>query len=55
MLNLFSAGKSYEEIAAEMNLKNEVYARRKKYLSKEALLSLLKEDREYQENFLLKK
>jgi RNA polymerase sigma factor (sigma-70 family) len=55
VLILFSAGKSYEEIASEMNLKNEVYARRKKYLSKEALLSLLKEDREYQENFLLKK
>jgi RNA polymerase sigma factor (sigma-70 family) len=51
VLNLYSAGKSYEEIASEMNLKNEVYARRKKYLSKEALLALLKEDREYQENF----
>jgi RNA polymerase sigma factor (sigma-70 family) len=55
VLNMFAAGKSYEEIAVEMNLKNEEYARRKKYLSKETLLSLLKEDREYQENFLLKK
>jgi len=55
ILTLFSAGKSYEEIAVEMNLKNEDYARRKKYLSKEALLSLMKKDPEYQENFLLKK
>jgi hypothetical protein len=49
VLNLFSEGHSYEEIAAELNLKNEVYARRKKYLSKEALLNLVKEDPEYQE------
>jgi len=55
ILSLFSAGKSYEEIAVEMNLKNEDYARRKKYLSKETLLSLMKEDPEYQENFLLKR
>jgi RNA polymerase sigma factor (sigma-70 family) len=55
VLNLFAAGKSYEEIAVEMNLKSEEYARRKKYLSKEALLSLMKDDPEYQENFLLKK
>jgi hypothetical protein len=32
-----------------MNLKNGVYARRKKYLSKEALIELVKEDPEYQE------
>ncbi|MGC1390674.1 MAG: sigma-70 family RNA polymerase sigma factor [Bacteroidales bacterium] len=49
VLNLFSEGHSYEEIAADLNLKNEVYARRKKYLSKEALLNLVKEDPEYQE------
>lgn len=55
VLNLFSAGRSYEEIAVEMNLKNEGYARRKKYLSKEALLTLMKEDPEYQENFFLSK
>jgi RNA polymerase sigma factor (sigma-70 family) len=55
VLTLYSAGKSYEEIAIEMNLKSEDYARRKKYLSKEALLTLMKEDPEYQENFLLKK
>ncbi len=49
VLNLFSEGHTYEEIAEKMNLKNEVYARRKKYLSKEALLDLVKEDPEYQE------
>ena len=49
VLNLFSEGHSYEEIAFMMDLKNEVYARRKKYLSKEALLELVREDTEYQE------
>jgi hypothetical protein len=49
VLNLFSDGLSYEEIAVKLNLKNEVYARRKKYLCKEALLELIKEDPEYQE------
>jgi len=49
VLNLFSEGHSYEEIALMMDLKNEVYARRKKYLSKEALLELVREDPEYQE------
>ncbi len=37
ILTLFSEGFSYAEIATKMNLKNETYARRKKYLSKEAL------------------
>lgn len=49
VLRLFSEGRSYEDIATEMNLKNENYARRKKYLSKETLLELLKNDTEYQE------
>jgi RNA polymerase sigma factor (sigma-70 family) len=48
IINLFSAGRSYEEIAKEMGYKNEEYARRKKYLSKEALLELMKKDPEYQ-------
>jgi RNA polymerase sigma factor (sigma-70 family) len=51
VLNLFSEGDSYEVIAEKMNLKNEVYARRKKYLCKEILLELVKEDPEYQEYF----
>jgi RNA polymerase sigma factor (sigma-70 family) len=49
VLSLYSEGYSYEEIAVKMNLKNETYARRKKYLSKEALLELVKSDPEYQE------
>ncbi len=55
ILNLFSEGNSYEEIAVKMNLKNEIYARRKKYLCKEALLDLVKEDPEYQEYLRLLK
>ena len=49
VLNLFSDGHTYAEIAIRMNLKNEVYARRKKYLSKEELLEKVKTDPEYQE------
>jgi RNA polymerase sigma factor (sigma-70 family) len=48
ILNLFSDGISYDDIAVKMNLKNETYARRKKYLSKESLLELVREDPEYQ-------
>lgn len=55
VLNLYSEGITYEEIALKMNLKNEVYARRKKYLSKEALLELVKDDPEYQEYFRFEK
>ena len=55
VLNLFSEGLSYEEIASKMNLKNEIYARRKKYLCKETLLELVKEDPEYQEYLRLQK
>jgi RNA polymerase sigma factor (sigma-70 family) len=47
ILTLFYDGLSYEEIAVRMNLKNENYARRKKYLSKEALIDIIKEDPEY--------
>ena len=49
VLNLFAEGTSYEEIASRMNLKSEEYARRKKYLCKEALMDLVKEDPEYHE------
>jgi len=49
ILDLFSDGYSYAEIAIKMNLKNEIYARRKKYLSKEVLVEKVKEDPEYQE------
>ena len=55
VLNLYSDGHSYEEIAVRMNLKNETYARRKKYLGKEALLELVREDPEYQEYLRFRK
>ena len=49
ILTLFSEGYSYQEIASRMNLKNETYARRKKYLSKEALIEFVKSDSEYKD------
>ena len=49
VLTLFAEGNSYEEIAEKMNLKSEEYARRKKYLCKESLMDLVKEDPEYHE------
>jgi len=49
ILTLFSEGYSYQEIASRMNLKNETYARRKKYLSKEALMEFVKSDSEYKD------
>jgi RNA polymerase sigma factor (sigma-70 family) len=55
ILTLFSEGHTYEEIALKMNLKNEEYARRKKYLCKEALLDIVKEDPEYQEYLRLRR
>ena len=47
VLNLFSEGCSYEEIARKMGMKNEAYARRKKYLCKEALMEIIRTDPEY--------
>lgn len=49
VLNLFTEGQTYEEIARTMGLKSESYARRKKYLCKEALLEIIKTDPEYQD------
>ena len=49
ILNLYSDGYAYEEIAHRMDLKNETYARRKKYLCKEALIEIIKTDPEYQD------
>jgi len=49
VLTMFSEGLSYEAIAVKLKLKNETYARRKKYLAKEALLEIMKEDPEYHE------
>ncbi len=47
ILNLFSEGHTYEEIARRMNLGSEAYARRKKYLCKEALMEIIRTDPEY--------
>ncbi len=49
ILTLYYDGSSYEEIAVKMKLKNETYARRKKYLCKEALIEIIKQDPEYKE------
>lgn len=49
VLTMHYDGCSYEEIAAVMKLKNETYARRKKYLCKEALMEYIKKDPEYLE------
>jgi len=49
VLNMYSEGYTYEEIARKMGLKNEAYARRKKYLCKEALMEIIKTDPEYQD------
>jgi len=55
ILILYSEGNSYEEIAKVMEMKNENYARRKKYLSKEALVEKIKQDPEYQEYLRFRK
>ena len=55
ILTLYADGHSYQEIAASMHLKNEDYARRKKYLCKETLLELVKADPEYQEYLRFRK
>lgn len=47
VLKMFYDGLSFEEIAQKMNYKNEIYARRKKYLCKEALIEIIKSDPEY--------
>ncbi len=47
VLKLFYGGASFEEIAMKMNFKSDTYARRKKYLCKEALIEIIKSDPEY--------
>ena len=49
VLTLYGDGYSYDEIARRMGLKTEAYARRKKYLCKEALMEIIKTDPEYQD------
>ena len=49
ILELFAQGKSYAEIMEIMDLGSEEYARRKKYLSKEAIIEIIKQDPDYLE------
>lgn len=49
ILILFYEGAAYDEIAEKMSLKNEQYARRKKYLCKETLMEIIKQDPHYAE------
>lgn len=47
VIELFMEKVPYSEIARKLGLKDENYARRKKYLCKEALMELIKSDKEY--------
>lgn len=51
---LFAQGVDYSEIAIRLDFKSEEYARRKKYLCKDALIEMIKEDREYRDHFDLR-
>jgi len=51
ILNMYYEGYSYNEIAVKMNLKSENYARRKKYLSKEALMEIVYKDPNIRNSF----
>ena len=57
VLTMHLEGRDYDEIALAMGYKSADYARRKKYLSKELLVSLIKEDPDYAdyEDFGLRK
>jgi RNA polymerase sigma factor (sigma-70 family) len=48
VLELHMEGHDYEHIARVMKYKTEGYARRKKYLSKEALIKIITEDPDYE-------
>lgn len=49
VFKLYAEGYSYEDISIRLKLKNDIYARRKKYLCKESLMEIIKKDPEYQE------
>lgn len=55
VLKMFSEGNSYEMIARKLDLVSEGNARKKKYIIKEKLLDIMKEDPEYQEYLRLQK
>ena len=48
VLQMISEGISYEEIAREMGYKSEKIVRNKKYKCKEALIKMIRADKEYQ-------
>ncbi|MCA1755841.1 MAG: sigma-70 family RNA polymerase sigma factor [Bacteroidales bacterium] len=48
VLELHMEGHDYDHIARVMNYKSEGYARRKKYLSKETLLKIIRKDPDYE-------
>ena len=48
LLNLISEGVSYVDIAEEMGYKSEKIVRNKKYKCKQALIKMIKADKEYQ-------
>ncbi len=47
VLTFHTQGMDYQEIADKMGFKSDTYARRKKYLCKEELLSIIKNDPDY--------
>lgn len=47
VLSMYAQGISYNDIAQIMGYASEVYARRKKYLSKEHLITIIKSDPEF--------
>lgn len=49
VLSMHLEGLSYEQIAKNMGYKSATYARRKKYLCKEELVRIIKDDPDYQE------
>jgi RNA polymerase sigma factor (sigma-70 family) len=49
VLTMHLEGLSYEEIAKKMDYKSASYARRKKYLSKEELIKIIKSDPDYKD------
>jgi RNA polymerase sigma factor (sigma-70 family) len=55
VIKMVSEGNSYETIAKKLDLVSEGNARKKKYMIKEALLDLMREDPEYQEYLRLQK
>lgn len=54
VMSMYSQGAGYDEIARKLGLGSEEYAKRKKYLCKEALLEMIRKDPEYRDHLDLK-